>query len=199
MADIGIVPIEYAEALRSPNVSLVELAVFVFPDGNGGTVTRRWHLGAGTLVVDGDEYYGVTDPSGARVVSIGYVELPTVQIAAKLDITIRGVDQDFVSLIMTDARLVFGSPMELFFVPIDMTTYQPKGPKFLMFDNGRCGMPTITANASGLRAITIPVDGIWATKNFAPGGRMNNADQTRRFPGDRGAELIGGPAAERIK
>lgn len=198
MSDIGVVPAELAELLARPSVCLIDLAVFVFPDGEGGTVTRRWHRGAGTLTVDGDEYYGVADPTGARVISIGFVELPTVQVAAKLDITVRGADEDFMSVVLTDSHLIAGSSMELYFCAFDTDTYQPIK-KFLMFDNGRCGRPRVRAESSGLRVIDVPVDGVWSAKNFAPGGRMNNADQQRRFPGDRGAEFIGGPSEERVR
>lgn len=199
MADIGVFPASLADALAAPTVALLELAVFVFGDGAGGTVTRRYHRGAGTLTIEGEDYIGISDPGGLRVVDISYVELPTTQVASKVDITLAGVDQAFQSLLISQINDIRGASAEIYFVCYDTDTYQPIGPPVLVFDNGVCGHPRFSARSDGLRTFTLPIDGIWSAKNHEPGGRLNDADQTQRFPGDRGFELIGSAAFERIK
>lgn len=199
MADIGVFPASLETALESPTAALVELAKFVFGDGEGGTITRRFHAGAGNITVEGEVYEGVTDPAGIRVVEISPVELPTAQVAAKVDITISYVDKTFAAQVRAERNVIYGAEAEIYECVFDTETYQPITSPVLIFDNGRCGYPRFAIQGNGLRAITIPIDGVWSSKNYEPGGRINNADQTQRYPGDRGFELVGSPAFERIK
>lgn len=199
MADIGVFPSSLADDLAAPTVCVIPLAVFQFGDGAGGTVTRRFHTGVGTLTIEGVNYEGVTDPGQTRMVSLDFIELPTPQTAPKVDITLTGVDAAFLSTLRSQIGEIYGRPAEIYMAVINPETYQVVGSPVLVFDHGICGMPRFFADSVGTRAITLPIDGIWSSKNNAPGGRLNDADQKLRYPGDRGFELVGGVAEERIK
>lgn len=199
MADIGVFPSSLATDLASPSLATVLLAKFDFGDGSGGTLTRRFHAGAGTFTAGGYDWQGVTDPAQTRLVKVGFIELPTVKIAAKVDITLTGVDSTFLAQVRADVAVIYGAPAEIYFQVVNPDTYAKVGDPVLIFDNGICGMPRFKAQASGLRAVTFAIDGIWANKNFAPGGRLNDADQQSRYSGDIGLELVGSAAYERIK
>lgn|GEM_PF-1344111 len=199
MADIGVFPEELKPYLRAPTTAYAILAEFEFGDGEGGTIIRRFHRGVGTITAGGKKWEGVTDPDKTRVVSIGAVELPTVKSASKVDITLAGLDKEFLSALRQEISVIYGAPAELYLQVYNHDTYETISEPVLWFDNGVCGMPTITANAKGERSIVIVIDGILAAKNFPPGGRMNDANQKARYPDDRGAELIGSTAYEIIR
>ena len=202
MADIGVFPASAEAYLAAPSVGIVLLAEFGFGDGEGGTLTRRFHAGHGDIVAGGYTWQGVSDPGQTRMVQVGAVELPKVQVAAKVEITLTGVDRTLLAQLRADVSVIYGAAAEIHFLIADYETGEPVLDPVLMFDNGICGMPTFTASIAGgvgVRTMIVPIDGIWANKNFAPGGRLNDAHQKARYPGDLGMELIGGPAYERIK
>lgn len=199
MADIGVFPAELETALSSPDVHYSLLAKFVFGDGEGGTITRRFHRGQGTVAAGGFKWEGVSDPGQTRLTKISAVEMPTPNVAAKIDLTLTGVDRGLLARLRADVRIIYTAECELYAQVVNPDTRDLIGNPVTIFPNGRCGMPRFEATGAGVRIITIPVDGIWANKNFAPGGRLNDADQKSRYAGDRGLELVGSPAYELVK
>jgi hypothetical protein len=199
MTALGVFPASVEDALSAPHVDRVMLARFDFGDGAGGTVTRRFHAGVGTIRAGGYDWLGVTDPGGTRVVALSFIELPTPQVLSKVDVTLTGVDSSFLSQVRQDVGLVYGAFAEIYMQLYVSGTAQPIGNPVTLFDNGRCGAPAFSAAAVGRRTLTIPIDGVWSARNFAPGGRINDADQKARYPGDRGAEAVGGVASETIR
>lgn len=199
MADIGVFPAALETALSSPDVHYSLLARFVFGDGKGGTITRRFHRGVGTAAAGGHEWEGLTDPGQTRLTKVSAVEMPSPNVAAKIDLTLTGVDRELLAQLRADVRIIYTAECELYVQVVNPDTRETIGDPVTIFPNGRCGMPRFEATGVGVRSITIPVDGIWANKNFAPGGRLNDADQKSRYAGDRGLERVGSPAQELIK
>lgn len=199
MADVGVFPSELATPLAAPSVASVLLARFDFGDGEGGTLTRRFHAGVGKIPAGGYDWEGVTDPGQTRVVSLSAVKLPSPKVAAKVDVTLSGIDRSFLAQLRADVGVIYTAAAEIYLQVGDPDTYEMVGNPVVIFRDGVCGMPKFAADRQGRRAITIPIEGIWANKNYAPGGRLNDASQKARYAGDRGGELIGSTAYERIK
>lgn len=192
---IGYFPADLADHLGAPTTSLVYLAEFQFSD-----FTRRFWRGVGTLEAGGHTWQGFQDARQVSCVHISEIEHPSINIAIKTEITLSSVNRQFLADVRSDSGLIDGAKASVYALAINPGTYQPIGDPIEVFF-GYCGAPTIKAKAGnpGIRSVSFSIDCIWSAKNFAPGGRLNDADQRTRYPDDRGLELVGSPAYERVK
>lgn len=193
MAEIGIIPSSLAEALSAPHVVFTILADLQFASGR-----MRLHPGGGTLVVDGEEWFGVTDPGGLRAVSISSVPLDGYTLAARVDIVMTGVDLEFLKgvrrVVTENHREVEGRRADLYLVFFDPGTQTPIGGAYPFFIDGRMSAPGFTAEGAGMRKVRLSIEGVGSAKNFAPGGRQTSASQRHDYPGqvDEIYEYVGG-------
>ncbi len=181
--------------LRRPHIARAWFADIDLPSG-------RWYLhnGYGRAVIDGIEWRGVSNPAGGQLVSISSVEEPRFGQAAKVDIALSGVSRDFLISVHEQALAIEGRACSIGWCLFDQETQDvwPGGMKWL-FRDGQLSSPKIHFAGIGQRMVLISVESYWHTMNFPFGGRWTPADQRRRFPFDKGLDLIGVKVNEVIK
>lgn len=194
MAVVGLVDPALEPYLAAPHVVAVILGEFHFGSG-----LQRLHTGTGTLLTnDGNEWRGVSDPGVNRVVNFGRFELPEPDTAPLIEIILSGVDIPFLQGVRASITEVEGRKAELFVQVYDPDTFQPVGDAPIkVFAEGRMSAPTIKFEKAGIRAVRLPIEGEWSSKNFAPGSRWTHADQQRLWPGDKIFEFVGTDVEER--
>ena len=174
------------DALSAPHVARVWFAKLDLPSG-----VARLHSGAGTFTIDGYDWLGVSDPIGGRLVSLSGVEEPAFGQAAAVTLVLTGADKDFLKSVHTTRRDIEGRPANIYWALVDGETQQLVFPMKGLFTRGRMTAPTISAHSIGRRVVTVTIENIWASQNFAPGRMWNPADQRRAYPGDKGLDYVG--------
>ncbi|MEC9246272.1 MAG: transcriptional regulator [Pseudomonadota bacterium] len=176
--------------LSGPHVTRAWFGEFDLPTG-----IRYLHNGVGEVEVEGQTYVGVTDPVGGLLVGISAVEDPRFGQAAKVDIILSGVNVEFFKSVKRDARAIEGRTATLRFGAFDPETGQIK-----LFKNmfpGKMSAPTLHRQGVGTRYVGLTVESFWEAQNFPFGGKWNDADQRRRYPGDKGLQFVGVKVAEK--
>lgn len=171
--------------LSGPHVSRAWFGEFDLPSGY-----QRLHSGVGRVTAGGFEWRGVSDPIGGQMVGVSQIEDPRFGQAAKVDITIGGVNVDFYKSVKQDARDIEGRAAKIWFGMFDPETeglimFKP------VFPRGYMSAPTLTRQGIGVRQIGLTIEGIWQAQNYPFGGKWTAADQRRRYPGDKGLDLVG--------
>lgn len=189
---IGVFPPQVAEMLARPHVVATILGEFtVFGQ------LFRLHGGAGVLQAYGKSWYGVTDPASPRAVAIEAIDCPDPSIAAAVKVTLSGVDAAFVKSMRSDRSGVEGGEAGLYLAVFDPDTMATIGPLVAIFAPAWMTSPTINRAGAGTRDIEVTLESRWANRNFAPGGRLTDADQQQRFYGDTVLEFVGSYFQER--
>lgn len=171
--------------LRAPHVSRVWFAEIDLPSG-----IAYLHAGVGRVTIGGHEWTGVTDPVGGQLVALQQIEEPRFPQAPSVQITIAGVNLAFFKSVRTDFHSIEGRTCNLYWTMFDPETAQYASSLKRLFP-GYLSAPTMTWQGVGTRVITIGVESFWQAKGFPFGGHWNNADQQRRYPGDKGLEYMG--------
>lgn len=178
------------DKLARPHVARAWFGDFDFPDG-----VLYLHSGEGRLQINRDgkdiEYRGVSDPLSGRLVNISQVEEPRFGAATAVNITLTGVSRDFIAEVFNNGGKIEGRPATLYWAAFDGETQEIITSLVPLFPRGRMSAPSITWQGLGVRYVSLTIENIWASQNFAPNGRWNDADQRRRFPGDRGLQYVG--------
>ncbi|MGA0615319.1 hypothetical protein [Paracoccus sp. KR1-242] len=179
------------ELLRNGSIAQ---AVLVHMDFQGSP--QRWWTGFGDLDVGGFRWQGLGDLIGVSEISSSYgvsarkvtftVQATPAMLALALAAKSRVRDRDVtVSLqLFANARLAAwtsggGEIME----------GDPIGSPMALYTGTMQRMPW-SAQGTTKRTIQIEAWGIWMTRNSAPRGRLTDADQKARYPGDRGLERL---------
>jgi hypothetical protein len=192
MAEIGIFPASYQSRLAADNVTYTILADLQFQSGR-----MRLHPGTGVLTVGGFDWIGCGDPGGNRLIEIGSVELPTVGVAAVVELRMSGINVEFLRgvrrVLAENYREVEGRRADLYFAVFYPETVTPIGNPIPFFTDARMTAPSFKMEGPNSRTVTLSVEGIFSAKNFAPNGRHTEADQRRRYPGaqDRFHQYVG--------
>lgn len=174
-----------AARLAAPHVARAWLAVLDLPAG-----TVYLHSGVGTVTVMGHDWLGVADPgNAARLVAVDQIKEPRFGAAAAVTFTLAGVTAEF----MRSIRLtnVEGRAAEVYWAAFDPEDGQVIGSPVLLFPRGRMTAPSRKRQGIGTRIVSLTVENVWSGLNYAPGGRWNQADQRRRYPGDKGLDFVG--------
>jgi hypothetical protein len=183
----SIVAIADIPKLRRSHIQRAWFGEFDFPDG-----IKYLHTGMGRVTVGGHEYLGVSDPLSGRLVSIDQVEEPRFGQASAVTIGLSGVSRDFIADVFSDARDIEGRSAVISWAMFDPETQQILFNDLVpLFPRGRMSAPSISWQGIGIRSVTLTVENIWASQNFAPGGKWNPADQRKRFAGDKGLDFVG--------
>jgi hypothetical protein len=190
----GLFTADQAARLRRPHVARAWFARINLPSG-----VSYLHSGYGTVTVEGQDWIGVDDPFGGRAIGIGQIDEPRFGSAAAVTIVLTGVNLEFLRSVRELRRSIEGRPADIFFGLFDQETQELIGPLVPLFDRGRMTAPAWSIEGVGLRTVTITVENIWASQNYAPSGRWNDSDHQRRFPGDRFFQWVGVKIQEVLK
>lgn len=173
------------DKLAGPHVSRCWFGEFDLPSGYA-----RLHSGVGRVQAGGYEWRGVSDPLGGQMVGVSQVEDPRFGQAAKIDITIGSVNVAFYQSVKADARDIEGRSAKIWFGMFD-----PETEELIMFKpvfaRGFMSAPTLRRQGVGTRQIGLTIESMWQSQNYPFGGRWTPADQRRRYPGDKGLDLVG--------
>lgn len=150
----------------------------------------KFHNGVGRISIDGVEWRGVTDPVGGQVVGIEQVESPRFGSAAAMTITIASPTVEFFRSVKEAARAIEGKRADLYWAAFDPETEQLRLGLKKLFP-GKASSPVLYRNGSGQRTISLTIECKWQGQNFPFGGKWNDADQQRRYPGDKGFMFAG--------
>lgn len=179
------------EALSQPHVARAWFAMLDLPSG-----VARLHSGVGTIPVGGFSWRGVSDPVGGRLVSLSGVEEPAFGQAAAVQITLTGADRDFLQSVHATRRQIEGREANVYWCAFDGETQQPVTGLRGLFTRGRMSAPSLHWAGLGVRTVSLTIENIWASQNFAPGRKWNPADQQRLYPGDLGLDYVGQKVSE---
>lgn len=182
------------DALDAPHLAFVWLAAFDLP----GLGWQYFHNGIGDFEHDGLTWAGVSRPNGGQVVTISSIEEPRFGAAPVVTIVLSGADRAFLRSVWTSRRSLEGRRADVLMAVIDQETERVILPPRTVFRRGRMSAVAFEMEGLSLRTITLSVEGLWSSKNFAPGGMWNPADQQRRYPGDRGLEMMGVTVQEQV-
>lgn len=172
--------------LGRPHIARAWFLELDLPEG-----IRRVHTGTGRKTIGGYEWLGVTDPMGGQLVSMANVEEPRFGQAVAVQITLSGANKEFFKAVHTNARELEGRRADLFWCAFDPETEEvwPRG--LVKLFPGRISSPALRWEGIGIRTVSITVESIWSSQNYQFGGKWNDADQKRRFPGDKGLMYVG--------
>jgi hypothetical protein len=154
------------------------------------------HNGTGRITIGGHEWRGVTDPVGGQIVSMGNVEEPRFGQAVAVDITLSGANKDFFKSVHASARAIEGRRGDLYWAAFDAetATIWPRG--LVRLFPGKITSPLLQWQGIGVRTVSITLESIWSSQNYAVGGKWQGADQRRRYPGDKGLDFVGVKVSE---
>jgi hypothetical protein len=185
---------EDREFLRRPHIARAWFCTLYLPSG-----TWNVHNGYGNVTIGDTEWHGVSDPAGRQLVSLSAVEDPRFGQAAKVDIVLSGVSVDFIRSVKQTAREIESSRADVFWCAFDQETHEvwPSGLKKLF--PGYISAPKRHSQGIGVRTVSFTIETLWQSQNYPFGGRWTNADQMRRFPGDKGLEFVGVKVTEVIR
>jgi hypothetical protein len=174
------------ELLRYPHVSRAWFAYLDLPTG-----AAYLHSGAGTVTIDGQEWIGVTDPVGGRIVSISGIREPAFGQAAAVNIILSGADSAFVQSVHATAAEIEGRAANIYWCAFDAETQSPITALKGLYVRGYMTSPSIRWAGIGRRTIALTIENIWSAKNFRPGNRWNGTGQRELYPGDKGLDYTG--------
>jgi hypothetical protein len=177
------------DKLSAPHIARAWFAELNLPSG-----FQRVHNGVGRVTVGGYEWRGVSDPVSGALVSIEAVEDPRFGQAAAVNIVLSGVNATFWKSVKQDARDLEGRSANLYWGAFDQETGEN-----IMFKKllpGKMSAPSLHRQGIGVRFVGLTIESFWQAQNYPFGGRWNGADQRRRYPGDKGLDLVGVEVAE---
>lgn len=156
---------------------------------------HRLHNGTGRKTVGGHEWRGVTDPLGGQLVQMSAVEEPRFGQAVAVDITLSGANREFFQSVHATRAAIEGSRADIYFAVFDAETEEVLIGLRKLFP-GRLSAPKLKWQGIGIRSVSITVESIWSSMNYPFGGKWNDADQRRRYPGDKGLQYVGVDVSE---
>lgn len=181
---------EQMNALAAPHVAR---AWFLYADLPAGPA--YWHNGVGRKSIGGQEYLGVTSPIGGQLVNIASVEDPRFGQAAVTSITLSGANREFFQSVHDTARAIEGRQARLYWAAFNQETEEVIGGLVEMV-RGFLTAPSLVWQGIGSRMVSINLVGLWEGQNYQFGGRWTDADQRRRYLGDKGLQYVGVKVAE---
>lgn len=181
-----IISADTMDKLARPHVARAWFGQFDFPDG-----MKFLHSGVGRIAVEGNDYIGVSDPLSGRLVSMGQVEEPQFGAAAAVAIVLSGASKQFIQSVHATARQIEGRSAVILWAAFDGETQEIITPLIPLFPRGKMSAPSIHWQGIGIRYVSLTIENMWSSQNFAPGGKWNQADQRRRYPGDKGLDFVG--------
>ncbi|MDR7220361.1 transcriptional regulator [Aminobacter aminovorans] len=171
--------------LSSPHVARAWFLELDLSDG-----LLRLHNGVGRITVGGRDWNGVTNPLGGQMVSLSNVEEPRFGQAVAVNITLSGANRAFLQTVHSTRREIEGRRADLYWAAFDGETGELLLGLKRLFP-GKITSPVIHWQGIGSRLVNVTIESIWSGDNYPFGGRWNDADQRRRYPGDKGLQYVG--------
>lgn len=139
--------------------------------------------GFGDLEEDGDTYIGA-----ANLVARSEIPIGVDDENGQLMLTLSGVDPDIVAAVRAVEAEIYNRPITIWGQFFN-EALQLSGDKFFLF-GGTMDVPTYSGEGTASRTISIPCEGEWGDRLGAALSSFSDADQQRRFPGDKGLEYV---------
>lgn len=181
------------ERLARPHVARAYFLEADLPSG-----TARFHNGVGTATVGGYDWKGVTDPLGSQMVSLSPIDEARFGYASSVQIMLSGANLAFFKSMHDTARSLEGRDATLYWACFDGETGEVLIGLRRIF-RGQMSAPTLRWSGIGERSVGITIESIWSAQNYPFGGRWNDADQRRRYAGDKGLIYVGQDVTEQWK
>ncbi|EHK56813.1 hypothetical protein [Allomesorhizobium alhagi] len=178
------------DRLAAPHVARAWFLEMDLPSG-----LTRLHSGTGRVSIGGHEWRGVSDPIGGQLVTLSNIEEPRFGQAVAVNVTLSGANREFFKSVHTDARAIEGRRADLYWAAFDGETGEVLIGLKKLFP-GKITSPSLQWQGIGIRTVSITIESIWSSQNYAVGGKWNGADQRRRYPGDRGLDFVGVKVSE---
>ena len=159
----------------------------------------RFHSGVGSITVDGRDWVGVTDPIMGMVAAVETVREPRIGEAAGAQLVLQGANVEFLRSVHATKREIEGRTANLYFAVFDAETATIIGRLIPQILNGYMSSPTILEQGIGVRTVSLTIETMWSSKNFAPGNKWNGAGQRKLFPNDKGLDFVGQKIVEQVK
>lgn len=157
-----------------------------------------FHNGVGRVTIGGHTWRGVTDPRGTQLVELSAIDEPRFGTASAVQVTISGANAAFFKSMHDTARELEGRDATLYRADFDGETKQAITDLREIF-RAQISAPTLRWEGIGVRTVGFTLESIWSAQNFPFGGRWNDADQQRRYPGDKGLRYVGQEVTEQWK
>lgn len=187
---MGLFPETIAHSLAGGRVTFSWLVKFDFTS----ETIRLWTNGYGLLkTADGAKWEGT-----GRLGAVSGIEQAINGEAPQATFTLSGIDAEIMRLARDEfvaevkGRLVYVL-IQFFGVddPEDPDNQRPLDSPFSLWC-GRCLTPTFTLDSvTGERSVSIAAESIFTLRSRPNYALYTDADQRRRFPGDRGFEFVG--------
>lgn len=179
------------EWLSRPHIARAWFLALDLPSG-----PAYLHSGTGRITLGAHEWRGVSNPIGGQLVSLSGVEEPRFGQAVAVGVTLSGANREFFRSVHAMAREIEGRDADLYWAAFDGETGEvwPSGLKRLF--PGKITAPSLQWQGIGTRTVSITIESIWSSQNYAVGGKWNGADQRRRYPGDKGLDFVGVKVSE---
>jgi hypothetical protein len=174
------------EALGAPHVARAWFVRLDLPTG-----VAHLHSGVGTVIIDGIEWRGVTDPIGGRAVAISGVKEPAFGQATAVTISLTGADREFLRSVHATRAQIEGRAADIYWCAYDGETQQPVTGLKGLFTRGYMSAPTLSWEGLSTRSVSITIENIWSAMNFKTGRRWNPTGQRELYPGDKGLDFVG--------
>lgn len=113
-----------------------------------------------------------------------------------MTITLTGADKAFLRSVHATRRQIEGRPANIYCCAFDGETQKPLMDLKGLFTGGRMSSPSLHWSELAVRTVSLTIENVWATRNFAPGRKWNPADQQRLYPGDKGLDYVGQKVSE---
>lgn len=178
------------DRLAAPHVARGWFLELDLPSG-----LRRLHSGTGRKTLGNYDWTGVTDPVRGQLVHMSAVEEQRFGQAASVEITLSGANREFFASVHATRHEIEGRPANLYFIVFDAETEEVLIGLRNLFP-GRVTAPKLKWQGIGIRSVTLTIEGIWSSMNFPFGGKWNDAELQRRFPGAKGLQYVGVEVSE---
>lgn len=185
---MGLFPETIAHALSGGRVDVAWLVRFDFTS----ETMRLWNGNGQLETVDGAVWEGIGQLGG-----VSGIEQAVNGEAPQATFTLSGIDADIMRLARDEfeaqvkGRLVYVL-IQFFGVDDedDPDNQRPLDAPYSLWC-GRILSPTFTLDANGERSVSIAAESLFSLRSRPNYAMYTDADQRRRFPGDRGFEFVG--------
>jgi len=181
------------DVLQRPHVARAYFLEADLPSG-----MAYFHNGVGTETVGGKDWRGVTDDIGPQMVQISSITEPRFGTASALQIVLSGANIAFFNSMFATGRQLEGRDATLYWACFDGETKEILIGLRRLF-RGKMSAPRLRWKGIGLRTVSLTLESIWEAQNYPFGGRWNDADQQRRYAGDKGLIYVGQDVQEQWK
>lgn len=184
---MSLFPETIAHALAGGRVDFAWLVRFDFTS----QTMRLWNGNGVLTATDNSKWQGL-----GNLGAVSGIEQAVNGEAPQGTFTLSGIDNDIVRLARDEfvaevrGRKVFVL-IQFFGVddPEDPDNQRPLDSPYALW-SGRCLIPTFTFDQGGERSITIAAESLFSLRSRPNYAMYTDADQRRRFPGDRGFEFV---------